>query len=83
MVSLETIIGVLGQITETVVIDGVAGFVPILAAARVLMMHGALKDTGCGAPTSRQLANLRREAARFPDNIELRICKDGVYLRLL
>jgi len=83
MLSLESIIGAIAEITETVAIDGVAAFVPIFAVARLLMMHGDVEDTGRGEPTSRQLQYLKSQASRFPDQIELKIRKDGVYLRLL
>jgi hypothetical protein len=83
MLSLESIIEAIMDITETVAIDGVTGFVPVLAVARLLMMRGAVKDTGRGAPTSRQLGYLRSQATRFPDRLELRIRRDGAYLKLL
>lgn len=83
MLSLESIIEVLTEITETVAIDGVTGFVPILAVARLLMMRGAMNDTGRGEPTSRQVAYLRSQMSRFPSQIELKVRRDGVYLRLL
>lgn len=45
MLSLESIIAALGEITETVIIDGVAGFVPLLTVARLLMARGDMLDT--------------------------------------
>lgn len=83
MLSLESIIEALTEITETVAIDGVLGFVPLLAVARLLMTRGAMRDTGCGEPTRRQLQYLKSQLSRFPDQLGLRIRKDGVYLRLL
>jgi len=83
MLSLESIIEALAEVTETVAIDGVIGFVPLFTVARLLIARGAMRGTGRGEPTRRQLQYLKSHVPRFPAQLQLRICKDGVYLRLL
>jgi len=83
MLSLESIIGALSEVTETAVTDGVIGFVPVLIVARFLTMREAGKDTGPGKPTSRQLGYFAGEEASFPNHLELRVRRDITYLRLV
>lgn len=83
MLSLESIIESLADVAETVAIDGVMGFIPLLTVARLLIARGAMQDTGRGEPTRRQLQYLKSRLSSCPDQLELRIRKDGIYLRLL
>lgn len=74
---LESIIEALAGVPETAAIDGVMGFIPLLAVAQLLIDRGAMRDVGRGEPTRRQLQYLKSQLSRFPDKVELRICKEG------
>ena len=80
---IDSVFEALSEVAETIAIDGVAGFVPLVTVARLIIASGAMRDTGRGEPTRRQLQYLKSQLSRFPDQLEFRIRKDGVYLRLL
>lgn len=83
MLSLEDIIGAVLGVSENIVIDGLTGFLPLLMVARLLIASGAMRDKGQGEPTRRQLQHLSRTVSRYPEQLDIRVLKDGIYVRVL
>lgn len=77
----DSIFDAIGTVSG-ITIDGVAGFVPIVAIGRYLLNRGELKDLGRGEPTRRQLISIRSAARYRPDLFEVRVIRGRTCVKI-